>query len=258
MASPLDLHGANLHQDRLDKGWAISVADQAEDVGLLLDIGATFVRLAHYQHPPATYDLLDQCGILAWSEIPFIGYTYSHGSVFVGNAIQQLQEMIRQNYNHPAICFWGMFNEVDNSADALTVAQALVPVAHAEDPTRPTTCAGTQGSDAFPVDGLSDLVGMNEYYGWYQGTTAQVGPWADGYHSIYPTRPLGISEYGAGASIYQHLDNPGPPANASTSPHFEEYQSRFHEDNLAAARRATVPVGEDGLEPLRFRRRYPQ
>jgi beta-galactosidase len=68
----LDLHGVDFHQDRLNKGWAISDADQIEDIGLIQEIGATFVRLSHYQHHPLTYDLLDQAGIVAWSEIPFV------------------------------------------------------------------------------------------------------------------------------------------------------------------------------------------
>src|SRR5262249_41487261 len=69
----VDFHGVNFHQDRLNKGWAISDADQVEDVNLVQEIGANFVRLAHYQHPALTYDLLDERGIAAWSEIPLNG-----------------------------------------------------------------------------------------------------------------------------------------------------------------------------------------
>ncbi|HLJ94660.1 MAG TPA: glycoside hydrolase family 2 TIM barrel-domain containing protein, partial [Gemmataceae bacterium] len=65
----LDLHGVGFHQDRLNEGWAISDADQIQDVSLIQDIGATFVRLTLYQHPPLTYSLLDQDGIIAWSDL---------------------------------------------------------------------------------------------------------------------------------------------------------------------------------------------
>ena len=76
----LDLHGVSFHQDRLNQGWAISDDDQMEDVSMIMEIGATFVRLSHYQHPPKTYELLDQNGLVAWSEIPLIdSVTEQHG-----------------------------------------------------------------------------------------------------------------------------------------------------------------------------------
>src|SRR5207302_8501370 len=95
-----DLHGVNFHQDRLNKGWAISDADQQQDVALVKEMGATFVRLSHYQHPALTYDLLDQDGIASWSEVPINGTNnacVSSSTAFLDNAKQQLQEMIRQN-----------------------------------------------------------------------------------------------------------------------------------------------------------------
>src|SRR5260370_33095629 len=95
----LDLHGVGFHQDRLNEGWAISDADQVQDMNLIQEIGATFVRLTLYQHPPKTYDLLDANGIIAWSDLPLID-TVVYSAIFFDNAKQQLREMIRQNYNH--------------------------------------------------------------------------------------------------------------------------------------------------------------
>src|SRR5207248_3967500 len=66
----LDLHGVGFHQDRLNEGWAISDADQVQDINLIKEIGATFVRLVMYQHPAKTSDLLDTAGITAWSDLP--------------------------------------------------------------------------------------------------------------------------------------------------------------------------------------------
>lgn len=225
---PLDLHGANLHQDRIDKGWAISDADRAEDVALLQEIGATFVRLAHYQHSSVTHALLDRAGIVTWAELALIG-SATDSVAFRDNAKLQLQEMIRQNYNHPGIIVWGMFNEVNSTPGINTLVPQLVALAHAEDATRPTTCAGFQGSELATPQSFSDVLGMNNYYGWYGGTAGQYGPWADNFHASRPTRAFGISEYGAGASIHQHQDNPGPPANTVTSLHSEEYQALYHE-----------------------------
>src|SRR5439155_13296223 len=67
---PLDLHGVGFHQDRLNEGGAISDADQVQDVNLIKEIGATFVRITYCQAAPKTYDLLDQAGIISWSDIP--------------------------------------------------------------------------------------------------------------------------------------------------------------------------------------------
>jgi beta-galactosidase len=224
----LDLHGVNFHQDRLDKGWAISDDDQREDVGLIREAGATFVRLSHYQHPPLIYDLLDASGIVAWSEIPFVNGAFN-SEAFFANAGQQLREMIRQNCNHPAVLFWGMFNEVgDNPVERALVGE-LVRIAHEEDPDRLTTAATYLGADA-AINALPDVIGFNVYYGWYYGRTTDFGVWADAAHRNFPGRAIGVSEYGAGASIYQHQDDPPPPPPGGPW-HPEEYQDLFHESH---------------------------
>jgi beta-galactosidase len=220
------LHGVSFHQDRLNQGWAISDAEQLEDVSLVLEIGARFVRVSHYQHPPKTYELLDQAGLIAWTQIPLIDNVTNNPAYF-DNATQQLREMIRQNYNHPAVLFWGMYNEIPDTAASQALVTQLVAIAHAEDPTRLTTAASDQGYVA-TINYLPDVNDFNEYFGWYSGTYNDIGPWADLVHRIYPHRAIGLSEYGAGASIYQHEENPAPP-NPSGPWHPEEYQSLFHE-----------------------------
>jgi beta-galactosidase len=222
----LDLHGVSFHQDRLNQGWAISDEDQMEDIGMILEIGATFVRLSHYQHPPKTYELLDQVGLVAWSEIPLID-SVTNSTDFFDNATQQLVEMIRQNYNHPAVMVWGMYNELGNDPISQGLVSQLIGVAHTEDPTRLTTDA----SDLAPWDAISflpDVNGFNEYFGWYYGTYNDFAPWADSTHYSYSQRVIGVSEFGAGASIYQHEDNPPQPDPNGTW-HPEEYQDLFHE-----------------------------
>jgi beta-galactosidase len=222
----LDLHGVDFHQDRINEGWAISDANQTEDVGLIHEIGATFVRLSHYQHPALTYDLLDQNGIVAWSEIPCVNGA-TNSQAFFDNAQQQLVEMIRQNFNHPSVCFWGMYNEIPDNTTTRNLVGQLVQLAHNEDPTRLTTAATSQGDNA-TINYQPDVIGFNKYYGWYYGNYNDFGPWADNIHATHPNQAIGISEYGAGASIYQHEENPAEPANAGPW-HPEEYQALFHE-----------------------------
>src|SRR5262249_48891163 len=119
----LDLHGVSFLQDRLNKGWAISDADQVEDMSFVWEIGATYARLSHFQHPALIHDLLDASGIVASTEIPLIDSVEADPAYFE-NAKQQLRELIRQNYNHPAIFFWGLYNEIpDNPASEQLVSE---------------------------------------------------------------------------------------------------------------------------------------
>jgi hypothetical protein len=222
-----DLHGVNMHQDWLDRGWAIGDPERRTNFMLIKEIGATFVRLSHYEHADNTYQLADQNGILLWSEIPLInGITVS--PAFDTNTEQQLIEMIRQRYNHPAVVCWSLFNEEGVSASNL-VSQ-LAPLAAQEDPTRPTTAASNQ-SDSAPLNWYSSQVAFNKYYGWYSTPTNGVASWADNIHATYPSRSIGVSEYGAGASIYQHSENPAQPSNTATNFHAEEWQNIVHEQN---------------------------
>ncbi|HZE98916.1 MAG TPA: glycoside hydrolase family 2 TIM barrel-domain containing protein, partial [Planctomycetota bacterium] len=225
--APLDLHGASFHQDRINKGWAISDADQEEDVALVKEVGATFVRLAHYQHPQRTYELLDAAGIIAWSEIPYVNST-NNSAAFTDNARQQLRELIRQNYNHPSVFFWGMYNEIGDDATSEALVANLVALAHAEDATRPTTAATQEFQDSVPNAFKPDVIGVNKYAGWYHGSAGEIAGWADAYHAGHPTACFGVSEYGAGASINQHEDDPAPPSPGGPW-HPEEYQNLFHE-----------------------------
>jgi beta-galactosidase len=116
----LALKGVSMHQDRPIKGWAISRSDQEEDFGVLSDMGANAVRLAHYQHDQYSYELADARGIVAWAEIPLVNKVSFDGSpaspALTANASQQLIELIRQNYNHPSIAVWSIANEIDLTA----------------------------------------------------------------------------------------------------------------------------------------------
>ncbi len=225
---PYDLHGVALHQDRLNEGFAVSDADQAQDVSLLQEIGATFVRLVHYQHDQTTYNLLDRAGIVAWTEIPLVN-SVSTSSAFISNAKQQLVELIRQNYNHPSIVVWGLFNELFDGNKARTVIPQLDALAHSEDPTRLTTAASyVDVPDNSTLLTDTDVIGENRYYGWYYGQTSDMGTWADAFHAENPNIAMAISEYGAGGSVNQHEADPSNIVTTGTF-HPEEYESLYHE-----------------------------
>jgi beta-galactosidase len=226
----LDLHGVNLHQDTAGAGWAETDADHTRDFDLIKEIGATAVRLAHYQHDQKDYNLADERGLVAWAEIPLVNDT-TNSTAFADNARQQLTELIRQNYNHPSIVFWSIGNEqrVDNAAtnNLLTSLNSLV---NTEDPDRISTYANCCVSDTGAVPTHAETTGYNKYYGWYTGTTSGLGPNLDSLHAALPSRPIAISEYGAGANTTQHALNPPQPVTTGPT-HPEEYQALLHESS---------------------------
>ena len=199
----LPLHGVARHQDRLDKGWAISKADHEEDIALIKELGANTIRLAHYQHDQYFYDLCDKTGFVLWAEIPFISQFIPTEEAY-NNTISQMTELVAQNYNHPAIMFWGISNEILIGADREDLRQNLRDLnelAKAMDPSRLTTMAQVSMT---PMDSehnyITDVVSYNHYFGWYGGDVEDNGPWLDKFHAMHPDKPLGVSEYGAETS----------------------------------------------------------
>jgi len=227
----LNLHGVCRHQDRAERGNALLPIHHQQDVALMLEMGVNATRLAHYQQAEEMYDLMDENGIVTWAEIPFVGpggYAdkgFVDMASFKENGRNQLIELIRQNYNHPAICFWGLFNELKLSGDDPTsFVGELNSLAHQEDSTRKTTGASnTEGS----INLITDVIAWNRYDGWYVGMPNDMGTYLDKQHKMYPNRSIAISEYGAGSSIYHHIEK-----LVKTSPvswfHPEEWQLFYH------------------------------
>lgn len=231
----LDLHGVGFHEDVKGKGSALDTADYDRDMQLINDLGATSIRLTHYPHGKYFYDLCDKNGLIVWSEIPLVGPGGYSGAGYIKSKEledqikQVLTELIRQNYNHPSICFWGLFNELKlNYDDPIPFLHQLNELAKKEDPHRLTTCASFLDNDKF--NSVSDLIAWNKYYGWYGGRVEEMGTWADNTHRNFPNKPFAISEYGAGGSPFQHMEKITKPV-ADGPFHPEEWQTLFHEKN---------------------------
>jgi beta-galactosidase len=228
---PLRLYGVNRHQDSKDHGYALTEAQHDLDFSLIRELGANTVRHAHYQHSDYEYGLCDRFGIVAWAEVVFVGPPVDSED-FAQNAEEQLRELIRQSYNHPSIFFWGIGNETANEKReaADKVLKRLAAVARAEDPTRLTTYASHHREDD-PRNFNTQVLGYNKYFGWYGSSYDDFATFLDGFHAKYPQVSLGISEYGAGASIYQHEEH--PPIRARTQAkgpwHPEQWQRDYHE-----------------------------
>ena len=218
------LRGVSRHQDRLGVGNALLPEHHEEDIALIMEVGATTIRLAHYQHDQYFYDLCDENGLVIWAEIPYIS---KHMPTGRENTISQMKELVTQNYNHPSIVVWGLSNEISiagSTPDLLENHKILNDMVHEMDKTRLTTIAAVSMAKIDdPYIHISDLVSYNHYFGWYGGETGMNGPWFDNFHAKYPNTPIGCSEYGCEA-LNWHSSKP------FQGDYTEEYQSYYHEE----------------------------
>ncbi len=228
------LRGTCIHDDKKDKGHALSDADRKESIDIMRETGLNFFRLSHYQYADYTYSYLDSLGIICWAEIPAVnsvGTTVADNTTYRKNAASQMYELVRQNYNHPSIVFWGLCNEIDYqpTVDPVGTVTQLNLLVKSEDSYRMTTLAAMYSERA--QNWISDTYSNNRYDGWYYGVTADFGTTNDGLHAKYPTKKIGVSEYGCGANIAHH-EYPAAMPNAGGSYHPEEYQNYFHEQYI--------------------------
>ena len=235
----LKLKGVCRHQDRAERGNALYKMHHDEDAAIMVEMGANAVRLAHYPQATYFYDLMDKYGIVTWAEIPQIGpggyqdQGYINQPSFRENGKEQLKELIRQHYNHPSICFWGLFNELKTIGDNPTeYIEELNDLAHQEDPTRLTTSASFLSYDD-DINKVTDVIAWNQYFGWYGGSPSDMGKWLDANYKAHPEYKIAISEYGAGASIYHQQDSV-KRGIASGWWHPENYQTYYHIGNWKA------------------------
>ena len=225
---PVRLCGAARHQDHQGLGSAITDAEHDEDMALLREMGANTVRLAHYQHAQHFYDLCDAYGMIVWTEIPYITKHMENGRQ---NTLDQMTELIVQNYHHPSIVCWGLSNEITAhggvTPDIAENHRLLNELCHKLDTTRPTTMAHAfmlEPEDPFVL--TADICSYNLYYGWYLGELEANEQFFDAFHAAHPDRVIGFSEYGADANpAYQ---NPHP----SRGDWSEGYQALYHEHML--------------------------
>ena len=247
----LFLHGVNRHQDREGKGWAISAADEEEDVKTLKELGANVVRLSHYPQSRHFLDLCDRYGILVWSEVPLVDKV-TETELFKSNCVALATEMVNERYNHPSVVMWSAFNELYNfrhppmaAGMAEPYAQLVVDCLRSLDGTRPVVGASNQHR-LKSLNTIPDAFGMNLYPGWYgsldvdayRGMVEQI-------QEVYEANggTFAVTEYGAGASFGQHGDPLGRPEKTWEAYHPLEYQAYLHWLNYRAIRESPYVWG---------------
>ena len=225
---PYLLRGVSRHQDFKDVGNALTIEHHKKDMEIIKELGATTLRLAHYQHAQEFYDLCDENGLIVWAEIPYITMHMTDGRA---NTLSQMEELVVQNYNHPSIICWGLSNEITAASavneDLLENHRLLNDLCHKLDATRPTTMANVFMLEIdSPILEIPDINSYNLYFGWYLGDLEQNDEFFDEYHAKYPDRIIGFSEYGADANPQYQSSVP------EKGDYTETYQAVYHEHML--------------------------
>ncbi|HEY6245009.1 MAG TPA: glycoside hydrolase family 2 TIM barrel-domain containing protein [Pyrinomonadaceae bacterium] len=227
---PIFLRGISIHEESpLRGGRAFSEDDARMLLGWAKELGCNFVRLAHYPHNENMVRMADQLGIMVWAEIPVYWTILWDNQETLKNAQNQLGELITRDRNRAAVILWSVANETPVSEPRNTFLKSLIDSARALDPTRLITAANerhyadpsTQVVDD-PLGQYLDVLGCNEYVGWYDGLPEK----ADGLTwKVTLNKPLVISEFGADALYGKH----GDKGQRWT----EEYQKDVYEHQIA-------------------------
>lgn len=239
----LNLYGFCRHEDAVGRASALLPEDYKMDMELIKESGATAMRLAHYPHAEPMYDLSDENGIILWTEIPMCG---PGGQAFTGlvdtegfkvNARLAVKELVYQKFNHPSICFWGICNEIlvsdgkrfveyDNPIPFIKELNGLYKSIDTSRLTALATCV-----DQSYYLGCSDLIAWNKYFGWYKDAAPSASKFFDDCKNSSQGIPVGVSEYGGGASINHHQWPLSMEDRADSHFHPEEAQTFCHEGN---------------------------
>ena len=224
-----DLYGVSRHQDWFDSGNALGNWQHDKDLELIKEIGATTIRLAHYQQSEYFYKKCDSIGFIIWAEIPFVKKPKGGEDA---NAKLQMEELIKQNFNHPSIYIWGIHNEVyqDHPSDyGAVLTRDLNEIAKTIDPDRPTASVNGHANMDHPMNRNADVQGMNLYFGWYEGHMGDLKKWVEGLEEEYPEHAVILAEYGAGANIEHQVEKVPEKVKPGGDFFPESYATRFHE-----------------------------
>ncbi len=215
-------------------GIAMSDTQHRQDMRLIKELGANFIRISHYPQDDAVLEMCDRLGLIAWEEIPVIDYV-PLSDIYAENAATMLKDMIRWHRNHPSIAMWGYMNEIllklpqnersETIDRTLRLARRLEEILKSEDTTRMSAMA-FHGNDIYDQCGLGDITrvkGWNLYHGWYGGELEGFEEFLARQHAAHPSAPIIVSEYGAGSDLRLHSLDP-EPFDFSV-----EYQQKFLE-----------------------------
>ena len=237
----IEIRGVNRHEEHPDWGFAFPTGLMKRDLDIVSDLGCNSIRGSHYPMSKIFLDMLDERGILFWSEIPMWGWGFSvktlADEVVVERGLEMHREMVRDYYNHPAIIIWGMHNEIHTEDPvSIPLSKKYYEYLKAEGGNRIVTFATDKPLEDLCLE-YCDLISINAYHGWYAGG---IDYWAEFLGRVrerrdslgYGNKPVIFSEFGAAALYGYHTFDDVQWT--------EEYQARllthaidlFHQDDM--------------------------
>jgi beta-glucuronidase len=248
---PIFLRGISLHEEAAFRGGrAFSTEDDAVLLGWARELGCNFVRLAHYPHNEAMIRLADQMGILVWEEIPVYWDIDWKNPATLQSAEEQMRDLVARDHNRAAAIFWSIGNETPLTPARLEFMKQLANYAREQDSTRLVTAAMNHTENAAansrllndPLGEFLDVLGLNEYIGWYDGSIATTDAlqWRTAYD-----KPLIVTEFGAGAAFGAH--------GSADTRWTEEYQTSLFHGQIAMLRKIPSLAGMSPWVLMDFR-----
>ncbi len=239
--APIFLRGISIHEEAPFRGGrAFSGEDAAILLGWAKELGCNFVRLAHYPHNEGMTRLADRLGLLVWSEVPVYWDSAWNNPATLENAEEQLRDNIARDHNRASVILWSIANETPITGARNEFLKRLASYARQLDPARLVTAATNRTDNSQrgirvindPLGEYLDVIGVNEYLGWYEGRPEDAGhvQWKMAYD-----KPLIISEFGGGAPYGNH-----GTADARWT---EEYQANLYEQQIGMLRRIPALAG---------------
>ena len=226
------VNGVSLYHDRAAVGSALRTRHYDEDLAQIRDIGANAIRSVTAPHSQYLYDCCDQNGTLVWIDTPFTRAPYLSDvfyystEKFKQNGLQQMREVIIQNYNHPSVVMWGIYSLVWLRGDNILVyVKKINSTAKQLDATRPTVACSNQDGD---INFVSDLIVWQQDLGWERGAFDDLKLWRDGLSKDWSNLRSSVA-YGESGSIDQQTDVAMKPATIDERWLPERWHTEFHE-----------------------------
>lgn len=226
------VRGVALHHDRAAIGNALRTRHYDEDLEQIRDIGANAIRSVTAPHSQYLYDRCDENGTLVWidmplSRAPYLSDVFYYATPnFRDNGLQQLREIVMQNYNHPSVVMWGIYSLIWLRGDnALDYVRQLNSTAKSLDPTRPTVACSNQDGD---INFVTDLIVWQQSLGWERGVIDDITLWRDKLHEDWGHLRSAVA-YGEGGSIDQQSDQPLQSGNIDQRWMPEQWHTTMHE-----------------------------
>ena len=238
---PIFLRGISMHEEApFRDGQAYSEEDGNTLLGWAKELGCNFIRLTHYPHNETFIRLADRKGVLLWSEVPVYWHIAWDNPATVENAETQLRDMVDRDQNRAAVIFWSMSNETPLEPGRRKFISKMAEYARALDGTRLITSALNNWDKRDPdvrvlndpLGQVLDVLGWNEYLGWYEGRPEDLD------HTTWKTsygKPLIMSEFGGSALYGKHGDE--------QTRFSEEYQAGLYRHQLASLRKTPRWLG---------------